>query len=175
MPIDGVSLYRMQSCCGAHLDDMCTAVVQEHERSLKLARKPNGFGYIGLGAKLLSLHGQFPVVSDMTQDIAAVVNTTMHCAEEKAVDRKAHLEDVAKLANELQPTGSSLATANVQTKVYLITERDFHICSDMYRKILLTICARQCQVHVEPACQVTSAESLIGLGYKHVQLCPHAS
>ena len=41
-------------------------------------------------------------------------------ADGKALDGKAQLEDVAKLANELQPTGNSLATANVHTKVQYV-------------------------------------------------------
>ena len=38
-------------------------------------------------------------------------------AEDKAAEGKAQLEDVAKLANELQPTGSTLSTMQVHTKV----------------------------------------------------------
>lgn len=38
-------------------------------------------------------------------------------AEEKAAQGKAQLEGVAKLANELQPTGSTLSTMQVHTKV----------------------------------------------------------
>ena len=38
-------------------------------------------------------------------------------AEGKAAEGKAQLEDVAKLANELQPTGSTLSTMQVHTKV----------------------------------------------------------
>lgn len=38
-------------------------------------------------------------------------------AGEKAAEGKAQLEDVAKLANELQPTGSTLSTMQVHTKV----------------------------------------------------------
>lgn len=40
-------------------------------------------------------------------------------AGDKAAEGKAHLEDVAKLANELQPTGSTLSTMQVHTKVQL--------------------------------------------------------
>ncbi len=36
---------------------------------------------------------------------------------ERAAEGKAHLEGVAKLANELQPTGSTLSTMQVHTKV----------------------------------------------------------
>ena len=36
---------------------------------------------------------------------------------DKAAEGKAQLEDVAKLANELQPTGSTLSTMQVHTKV----------------------------------------------------------
>ena len=74
-----------------------------------------------LGLLLLLLYDPVSFVSNVTQGVATVLNTTMNCAEGKAVDGKAQLEDVAKLANELQPTGSSLATANVQTKVNLFT------------------------------------------------------
>ena len=38
-------------------------------------------------------------------------------ASEKAAEGKAQLEGVAKLANELQPTGSTLSTMQVHTKV----------------------------------------------------------
>ena len=38
-------------------------------------------------------------------------------AVERAAEGKAHLEGVAKLANELQPTGSTLSTMQVHTKV----------------------------------------------------------
>ncbi len=38
-------------------------------------------------------------------------------AIERAAEGKAHLEGVAKLANELQPTGSTLSTMQVHTKV----------------------------------------------------------
>ena len=40
-------------------------------------------------------------------------------AGDKAAEGKAQLEDVAKLANELQPTGSTLSTMQVHTKVQL--------------------------------------------------------
>ena len=40
-------------------------------------------------------------------------------AGQRAAEGKAQLEDVAKLANELQPTGSTLSTMQVHTKVLL--------------------------------------------------------
>ena len=79
----------------------------------------------------------------MTVNVAAVLDNTVNCAEGKAVDGKAQLEDVAKLANELQPTGSSLATTNVQTKVYLFTDSDIHSSCVAVAMSLLTTCIVQ--------------------------------
>lgn len=54
-------------------------------------------------------------------------------AEEKAAQGKAQLEGVAKLANELQPTGSTLSTMQVHTKVQHIHPelklRIYEICT----------------------------------------------
>lgn len=52
-------------------------------------------------------------------------------AKDKAAEGKAQLEDVAKLANELQPTGSTLSTMQVHTKVataFITTQKLTSIC-----------------------------------------------
>ena len=55
-----------------------------------------------------------------TGDLPAVTgkgNNRKKAASEKAAEGNAQLEDVAKLAHELQPTGSTLSTMQVHTKV----------------------------------------------------------
>ena len=90
------------------------------------------------GPLLFLLYDPVSFVNNVTQ---GVVNTSIYLADEKAVNGKAQLEDVAKLANELQPTGSSLATANVQTKVNLFTHS--HLLCWLLMLIMLILMATE--------------------------------
>ncbi|KAL3134959.1 Pharynx and intestine in excess protein 1 [Trebouxia sp. C0010 RCD-2024] len=64
-------------------------------------------------------------------------------AGDKAVDGKAQLEDVAKLANELQPTGSTLSTMQVHTKVPFLLKHGLREYQHIGLDWLMTIYTRR--------------------------------
>ncbi len=75
---------------------------------------------------LLGTSGKAQLADRLTGNIEGTVGPTVPSgkgskrqkdASERAAEGKAHLEGVAKLANELQPTGSTLSTMQVHTKV----------------------------------------------------------
>lgn len=75
---------------------------------------------------LLSISGKAQLADRLTGNIEGTVvppaalgkgSKGQKDAIERAAEGKAHLEGVAKLANELQPTGSTLSTMQVHTKV----------------------------------------------------------
>lgn len=75
---------------------------------------------------LLGTSGKVQLVDRLTGNIEGAVmppapvskgSKRQKDAIERAAEGKAHLEGVAKLANELQPTGSTLSTMQVHTKV----------------------------------------------------------
>ena len=75
---------------------------------------------------LLGASGKAQLADCLTGNIEGTVGPTVPSgkgskrqkdASERAAEGKAHLEGVAKLANELQPTGSTLSTMQVHTKV----------------------------------------------------------
>ena len=75
---------------------------------------------------LLGTSGKAQLADRLTGNIEGNVGPTVPSgkgskrqkdASERAAEGKAHLEGVAKLANELQPTGSTLSTMQVHTKV----------------------------------------------------------
>ncbi|KAL0045751.1 hypothetical protein WJX82_003498 [Trebouxia sp. C0006] len=64
-------------------------------------------------------------------------------AIERAAEGKAHLEGVAKLANELQPTGSTLSTMQVHTKVPFLLKHGLREYQHIGLDWLMTIYTRR--------------------------------
>lgn len=89
-------------------------------RSASSALRGNPSALQGTLSALQGTAGRGPSQTEDTAGLAASADKgrlKQKKAEEKAAQGKAQLEGVAKMANELQPTGSTLSTMQVHTKV----------------------------------------------------------
>ncbi|KAA6418788.1 MAG: helicase SWR1 [Trebouxia sp. A1-2] len=101
---------------------------------------------------LLGTSGKVQLVDRLTGNIEGAVmppapvskgSKRQKDAIERAAEGKAHLEGVAKLANELQPTGSTLSTMQVHTKVPFLLKHGLREYQHIGLDWLMTIYTRR--------------------------------
>ncbi|KAL0041297.1 hypothetical protein WJX77_011458 [Trebouxia sp. C0004] len=102
--------------------------------------------------RLLGTSGKAQLVDHLTGNIEGAVvppvplgkgSIRQKDAIERAAEGKAHLEGVAKLANQLQPTGSTLSTMQVHTKVPFLLKHGLREYQHIGLDWLMTIYTRR--------------------------------